>query len=223
MTQIPRVIHRIWLGGPPPSLYRDYDRRWREMYPKWRFCYWGNAAGAHAPLRNRASFDRAWRLDQKSDIMRYELLYQLGGVYVDFDFEPLRPMDEILEGVECFVCQWTGELLNNSCLGAAPGHPFIGQLIDRLPRSMSQHRPGRVTQQTGPHFLTRVLQGWRQRPDASARVTVFPAAYFHPFSPKECDRRWGKQDVPGAYAIHRWGSRRFGKQRVPSGRLPGQG
>jgi mannosyltransferase OCH1-like enzyme len=45
----------------------------------------------------QAAFDRASNFGEKSDIWRYEILFRLGGVYVDTDFECVRPFDSLLE------------------------------------------------------------------------------------------------------------------------------
>ena len=43
---------------------------------------------------NRKEFDESEKFAAKSDILRYELILQYGGVYMDTDFEPLRAARE---------------------------------------------------------------------------------------------------------------------------------
>ena len=37
---------------------------------------------------------------EKSDILRLEILYQMGGIYVDMDFECLQNMDNLLQMID---------------------------------------------------------------------------------------------------------------------------
>ena len=45
----------------------------------------------------RAEYDNAEKMAAKSDIFRYEICARFGGVYIDADFEPLRPIEPLLE------------------------------------------------------------------------------------------------------------------------------
>lgn len=48
---------------------------------------------------------------RKSDILRYEILRQFGGVYADVDYEWLQPIDTI-----CSRCSFFAGLANTSVL-----------------------------------------------------------------------------------------------------------
>ncbi len=187
-----------------PEVFRDFAEGWRRLHPDWEFCMWGR--DGLPPLRNQDLFDRAAVLcpglegQLRADILRYELLYQYGGVWIDTDFECRKAIDPLLEGVECFASWVTDDWLNNAIMGAVPGHPFIRRLIDGLPASLAAHPNAAPRVVSGPQYLTWI---WRKDP---AGVTLFPKESFHPYLWNELDR--ADEPFPEAYAVHHWGNRR---------------
>ena len=50
---------------------------------------------------------------ERADILRLEILYRYGGVYVDGDLECLRPLDDVLDGEDFVgVCHKPGRITN---------------------------------------------------------------------------------------------------------------
>lgn len=70
-------------------------------------------------------------------IARYEIIHREGGLYVDCDFEALRPIDELLEGASIVVGEDRDGMLNNAFFAAGAVHPVLGYAIDELPRSFA--------------------------------------------------------------------------------------
>lgn len=151
-------------------------------------------------LTNQALFDNAEAHTAsvgqfRADIARYEILYRYGGVYVDCDFEARKPIDELLRGVDCFAAWETDDQwVNNAILGSVPGHPFLAELIRRLPASVRRHRGKRPNVMTGPQYLTPIAR--------RHAVTIFPAEMFYPYRFDELDRE--REAFPDAYAVHHW-------------------
>lgn len=198
-VRIPRVIHRIWLGGPMPPVVARYGKAWRDLHPGWLVRTWRD--WDLPALTHQEWFDRAPSPAQRADIARLELLHRYGGVYVDTDFEPLKPLDALIAGTTCFIATEDGRWLATGIMGAVPGHPFVADLIDGLPRSIQEHQDAPPNQQTGPKYVSRRYQAYTEaHPDDP--VTVFPAALFYPYHFTEPERAG---DVfPDAYAVHHW-------------------
>ncbi len=196
---IPRIFHRIWLGGPEPVHHWQWMQSWRRHHPGWRIVTWTD----HnlPPLRNQAYFDRATSLAQRSDIARYELLARFGGVYLDTDMEAFRPIDALLEGVE-FFCAYEDEVwLNIAILGCLAHNGVMRTLVGELPASFEGNVGASINEQSGPQFFTRVVNRLRSDP-GGAPVAVFPSALFYPYHFSE-PRRAGEA-FPDAYAAHHW-------------------
>lgn len=210
---IERVVHRIWLGGPEPEWQQHFAASWQQ--PGWELRQWDEAAVEELfPLTNQRIYDRAEQIapnhvgQLRSDVLRYEILLRHGGVYVDADFECLRPIDPLIDGAECFAAwEIQGRWIANGLVGAVPAHPFIEALVRQLPRSVAANRGSKPNKMTGPQFFTRVARTYRRE------ITVLDQHLVYPFGWREIDdfepgaidpaERW-----PDAYAIHWWANKR---------------
>lgn len=192
---IPRTFHRIWLDEPIPEQFEAFWDGFKQFHPGWRFVTWQSSSPEALPfMRCRDVFDQAKTWAGKSDVLRYEVLNELGGVYVDTDVECLRPFDEL---VQVPFAGWEDHnMICPTVMGSPPGHPAIETLIEQLPRWAAKRPKAPPNQQTGPHFLTRM---WKDRPD----VRLLDPEAFYPV-------HWSrKRDLGGPYpaesfAVHHW-------------------
>lgn len=209
---IPRIIHQLWVGPPMPATYQAFRRTVIDHHPDWEHRLWGDTDFGW--LKNQHLYDEAefWAPGSvgqfRSDVARYEILAEHGGVWVDVDCRWQRPIDHLIEGVDCFA-GWETEpqWINNAVMGATPGHPFLLELIDQLPASVRRHRGKRPNVMTGPQFLTPIAR----RHD----VTVFPQACFYPALWNQLDAI-DSGEFPDSYCVHDWANarRRKGQARA---------
>lgn len=193
---IPRVIHRVWVGGAPmPAAYAAFWERFVELHDGWDLTTWTDE-GDLDWLTNRSIFVRAHSHSERSDVARFELLYKYGGIYVDADVEPLQPFDSLLNSGAFAGWEQPGRLCG-AVLGAAPGHPAVGRLVEALPAWVERNDRRSAEVRTGPVYLTKQWQG---RPD----VTLYHSDAFFPV-------HWSKrEELGGPYpassmAVHHWG------------------
>ena len=198
-SAIPRVIHRIWLGESMPPEAAWFGARWKALHPEWTVRTWRDWDLPH--LRLQRWFDEATTPAMGADIARLELLQRHGGVYVDTDVEPLRPLDHLLAGVSCFLASEDGRWLGTSIMGAVPGHPFIASLVDGIPRSVAEHPGAPPNRQTGPKYVSDRYAEFAAA-NADHPVVVFPPSMFYPYHFSEPER--SNEDFPDAYAVHHW-------------------
>ncbi|CAM9921456.1 unnamed protein product [Discosporangium mesarthrocarpum] len=139
----PRIIHHIWLGSPLPAKYMRLRQTWGDMHVGWQLRLWtdDDVEGLH--LKNQQAFDAAPNFGEKSDIMRYEILHQHGGLYVDVDFLCLGAFDSLHKCFHFFAgLSNTGTFeLNNGLIGCSVGHPFLGHIIRRIGQGQSSEVP----------------------------------------------------------------------------------
>lgn len=221
MTEIPRTIHRLWLGGEEPAWTQPFAETW--CRGDWQVLQWDEESIAGLfPLQNQAVYDAAPVLapdhvgQLRSDVLRYEILRDFGGVWVDADFECLRPIDELIEGLDAFAA-WELEpvWVNNAILGAAPGHPFLSELVDRLESNVERNIGYKPNVMTGPWFVT---ETWKELGEP---IAVLPEKRFYPFRWDEVEQyRPGEVDPqeewPQACAVHWWRNKRREKGLLPS-------
>jgi len=151
---IPRVFHQIWLGDKPlPEQFKRWADGWLSTNPGWRMQWWTDR---HLPeMTNRKEFEAANRMAAKSDILRYEIIARYGGIYVDSDFEPLRPIETILAGVQSFQADELDDRPCNALIGCVAGDPFYTEVVQAIPDSI--RRGGDIVSTTGPGLLKRVI------------------------------------------------------------------
>lgn len=207
---IPKVFHRVWLGKQPmPGAYERYWASWKLHHPGWSFVTWTDAM--LPPLRNQAAFDAAKSVTMRADIVRYELLYAYGGVYVDADFEALRNIDPLIAQVDCFAAWEDGDYICNAILGAAPHHAIMHEILEAIPESIVSYAEVNVSAQTGPGLITRILAS--QAGDIPG-LRLFQPDLFYPYSWREPERE--ADTFPNAYAVHHWTAGWVERHRIRS-------
>jgi hypothetical protein len=152
--KIPPVIHFIWLGPrsfPPESVQNV--RTWIAQNPGWKVKFWTDrereppCLGMETVLIQNSHFAKLGKCyeasqnwGEKSDLLRYEILSQEGGVYVDHDANCLQPFHGMHRGYDLYCCLETphtpfvGKAVTcgNGVIGAKPGHPTIQRVIDLI-------------------------------------------------------------------------------------------
>ncbi len=188
----------MWPGEDPlPAELESYGESWARHHPGWEMKLW--RPSDLPPLCNQALFDDATSYAMRSDIARYELLLRYGGIYVDTDFECLRPFEDLLGDVEAFIGTEDGHYLTNALMGAVPGHPVIEAIVDAIPASIATNPQGPPNELTGPHLVTAVLE---DHPELRERLRVFEPDVFYPYLWNEQYRRG--ETFPESYAVHHW-------------------
>jgi hypothetical protein len=136
--QIPKIIHQVWIGDAPPPA--GLMETWRQKNPSWEYRLSSNMTG----WENQEVIDAIPELHGKADVMRYELLWRDGGVFIDADSECVRPLDDFLLEHPVWA-SWENAktrpgIVANGYLGARPGHPMYAALLDRC-RTAAARQP----------------------------------------------------------------------------------
>ena len=109
----------------------------------------------------------------RADFIRYLILFDQGGLYVDCDISPIHSIDELLHKNEFFV-RWNNdkrELPYNAVLGSVKNSNLYSNIIQHLIQSYQEKSQmeiynkwkGRfVFQTTGHYMLQRVLKKYPQ-------------------------------------------------------------
>lgn len=155
---------------------------WRRLHPEWTFITWRDHMLRW--LENRDLYDAApdlvpkdaiWQL--RSDIARYELLYNYGGLYTDADVLPLQAFDDELDGHDTWAGMEDVNWVGNTILYVEPGHQVMKDILTGLRERIEQGarrkaRPGWVS---GPRYIT---QHWHANGCYTAPTRrVYPYSY----------------------------------------------
>jgi hypothetical protein len=203
---IPRILHRVVPETPNPVAERWWAA-FDQLHPDWRLMtHRDPLEPAEWPLTS-PHWDRATSGAQLADLVRLEALLRWGGVYVDQDVEPFRPLDPLL-GLEAFAAWEDEKVIPNAVLGARPDHPAIRECLE-----LAIERMRISTWEAGPGTTTKVLAG---RDD----VLLLPPGSFFPvhYHDPERDEKMAGPVPPWTFARHAyWGSwLPAERQRVPA-------
>lgn len=206
--KIPKIVHFIWLGPrsfPGESVHNV--RTWMSQNPDWTFKFWTDRQrdppchGMETIVIKEYPFPYLGRCyassenwGEKSDVLRFEILYREGGVYVDHDANCLQPF-EAMHGAYDFYCgleaphpPFVGRNITagNGVIGSRPGHPLVKQVIDLIGQrwdALALKYPGKdgysKTQIVMERTYIALTDALRNKLDLSGNTDiVLPAAYF---------------------------------------------
>ncbi len=227
--RIPPVIHHIWIGEKPfPEKYKSWQKTWQSI-PGWRYKLWTDKEVENFPLINKDLYYSEKNIGARADILRMEILYREGGLYVDTDFECLQPeLFDIFNRCYDFYAGITpldgqAYLIANGLIAAKAGHPIIRAYIEERRHLVTPKTCTGVVMK-GPGFLTRLVYMHANR---GHRDILFPSSFFYAlpiYPPKEkgllsdkqghlahlMDTEEGREEIkrlvnkPESVAIHWW-------------------
>jgi len=201
MGNIPKIIHQVWSDKirPLPLFFKELSETWRNVYPDWDYILWDDAAmdafvkehyPEYYPYYQSFSYDV-----QRWDTVRYLFLYQQGGMYVDFDYEAIEPLDDIYENHSCCFASEPQEhaqlfgkdvYINNGLIITEPNHPFIKNIINsvfkKYPASrMYKDKMEEVLLTTGPLMITNLYETYENKDD----ICIMPSEIVAPLNKPE--------------------------------------
>jgi mannosyltransferase OCH1-like enzyme len=221
---IPKTLNYVWLGtNHLHPLMLAWQDKWRQLHPGWQVKLWRDSPDLprHLLICDKQLIECRYpqyltscpTFAKRSDVWRYEILEQLGGIYLDTDFEPVRCIEPLLEGVDALagLCktkyEWSdacpeGKIkieVGCSIMGATPHHPWLRELVQLTPRQ----DPVEQLSLAFP-FLTDVTS---RHPD----VRLCDPDVFYPVTWDRYAlggrRSLRREPLPeGTYAVHRWSS-----------------
>lgn len=210
--RIPKIIHHVWLGSEVPDEFKEFMQSWIDMHMEgWQYFLWTDEEVAKIKLFNQKFYDATDNYGVKSDIVKWEVVYRYGGVYVDTDFECLKPLDilhytyDFYTGIQPLDTQFVQ--LGAALFGAVPGHPILKHCIETIKDDW--HHKGAPTK-TGPVHFTKSFFAVAGKSDLID--IAFPAYYFYPQGCQERALLYDSWKKNGAYAIHHWAKSWMPKQ-----------
>ena len=128
---IPKIIHYIWLGkNPLPKIAEKCMASWKKFCPDYEIKRW-DESNLNLDICNycREAYD-AKKFAFSSDVLRYYILFNEGGIYLDIDVEIIKPIDEFLVN-KCFTgFERENSVATGLILGAEKGNEDIKNLFE---------------------------------------------------------------------------------------------
>lgn len=191
---IPKIIHYCWFGGNPlPKSALKCISSWERFFPQYIIKQWNesNLDVNMMPFTQEAY--RAKKYAFVSDVARFWILLNEGGIYFDTDVEVIAPFDDIISngafmGIEIPSKNGSSPLVNPGLgLGAEKGNIVIERIFDYYKTLHFQTKEGIQIPGTVVTHTTNVLvSDFQMKPTDDIQmlesITIYPQDYFNPFN-----------------------------------------
>lgn len=182
-ANIPKLIHMIWLGPfPYPSKWIDTWKPFCEQYG-WELKLWREKDLEEFGLTNKKEFDESVSYQQKSDIARYEIVYRLGGMYLDCDMvylgndiSKILPLEfnmfiGVIESPSPSLNKTIGSpYIANGWFIAPPKHAILKRCINLIPQRVKMETKHTFIK-TGPTLINMCVK---------EPIIIIPTTYIFP-------------------------------------------
>lgn len=202
-----RTIHQIWIGSPFPDHLCHLADTWRDHHPDWDYRLWdqGDIDGLDMPYwdlyHDAPNIVPQDAVNQfRSDLARWVILRDHGGLYADTDTWAQKPIDQLITHPVVVGWEIQDQWIGTSTIYADKGHETTQAVIQHIDTVTRLAQPGtRPNRLTGPQAVTPILRG---RPCVRVlnEKTWYPVRWNEPMK--------ADQHHPDAYVVHAWGHQR---------------
>ena len=170
---------------------------------------------------------------QQSDIFRYLMLYEVGGLWMDFDVLWLRPVSDIYKikskgivstaEMGAFICKCEPEQKFHSIgvLMAKPKHPFYKTIIDKCFLILKNNidRDKLYHQSFGTDLIDKLYPTFEGTARLFPDIVQIPYKVFYPYSIFDLESLYKKMDMDkindkDVLCVHWFNGHRFSKDYV---------
>jgi len=208
---IPKIIHQMWIGPKPPPM--KMIQTWIDKNPDWKHILWTeDLIKEKYPkgFRNQKHIDEHETWNGKCDIMRYQILYDFGGIFLDADCVCTNSLEDHFLDHNSFSCFENEELRGNlvACgyMGAVKNCRLMSICTEEIYRSkdLKYKTTGLMSWQTvGPLFFTNTIIKYKYP------ISIYPSFVFIP----RHYTGWTYTGNGKSYSDQKWGST-FGYENI---------
>ena len=187
---IPRLIHIIWLGSQPPPSVIFCIESWKKYHPTWEVKVWGDEDIKNFSWTTPYSkevFEKGQNWAEKSDILRFEILYQFGGIYSDADMICLKSFEDLITNGISFFAGYENNhcvpllqkpLIGSAIIGSKQKHSILRRSMDlSLTVEQAPLIPQHIRSGPGP-LSTACYEALKNGENED--VIIFPPPFFYP-------------------------------------------
>jgi len=177
---IPKKIHFIWVGGNKPKWTEIFVNEVKKINHDYEVIEW-TEDNLDFDIQNKESYDNCLNMGAKSDILRIEILYRYGGIYMDYDNLQIKKFDDLLE-YDFFAGshELAPKEIWTCVIGSIPNHPICKKFLDNLKvlSPIGRHQIDRVMEETGPYYFTKIIN----ETTLDCNYKIFLGSEFYSFS-----------------------------------------
>jgi hypothetical protein len=257
MKNIPKILHLYWDLSPMSELQTFTVTTFHRLNPDWQINVYvpmQHYAGCktyvpdyigkdYFPLIERMPFVSVIAINLelyginlglhdilRSDIFRYKILYDKGGVWSDFDVIWLKPMSYMgkiqsfgnvsIDDMDACVCMYktTEPHHNISIMISRPGSEFIKSLIDETDKLQAAMPDELDHQLFGTNMLDRLYPTLHSITSRFNDVVGLKYETFYPYSIFDMNRLWLRSDLSvindNVMCVHWFNGHRLSKDYI---------
>lgn len=185
---IPKTIHYCWFGcNPKPKLAEKCIISWKKHCPDYQLIEWNedNFDILSAPLYVRQAYEaKKWAF--VTDYVRLQVVYNMGGVYLDTDVEAIKCFDALLENTAFFGFESNKYVNTGLGFGAEKGSSILKELMDDYSSISFIKNDGTFDLKPCPvrNTLVFVKHGLKQNGNEQVLdngIHIYPVSFFCPY------------------------------------------
>ena len=184
---IPKIIHQTWKTDNIPTKFLPFVNSWKTKNTDWQYMLWTDRDCKKFIKTNYPDFLKLYdaydEQIKRIDAFRYFLLHHYGGLYVDIDFECLKPFDVLVTMESKCILGLEPELhaerlynkerlICNAIMASPPRHRFWKHVFTVLIRCKNKKD---VLDATGPGMLGKAFDSYTHED-----VILLPDNMFYP-------------------------------------------
>ena len=186
---IPKIIHYCWFGGNElPDLGKKCIASWKKYLPDYEIKEWNESNYDVRKIPYIAQAYDAKKYAFVSDYVRFDILYQYGGIYFDTDVEVIKPLDTILKSGAFVGCERPGFIATGLGIASPAKHPLYKEILESYNKSTFLYKNGSMNLTTVVDRVSDIfrLHGYtnENKIQIVSDVTIYPAEYFCPIDPE---------------------------------------
>lgn len=167
-----KIIHQIWIGPYNlPDKERMFADHIRSAHPDFTYMFWDHVPQLPDELQRLVDYYTSLKhWVHIADLLRYYLVNEHGGIYIDCDYQLLNPIINLrLEEHEGFIPLHynPGESICNSMFGFRKHHPIINAVCEKM-KGLSPN----YNHWLGPNFFGQTIKEHLGYRDIDTDVTI---------------------------------------------------
>lgn len=192
--KIPKIIHQIWLWGEMPEKFKNFSETWKKNNKDWEYILWNENNIYELKSLDCNIYKKLDNFSEKSDYLRFCIILEYGWVYVDTDFESLKPIEDLIQDADFFIGM-TEKFLNTGLFWAVKNHQILQDLVSKTPSRIITHKDSNSFYKLWPAFIDEIIN------NANCDKLIVPREVFYPFTRFDIIN---KKNAKNAYAIHHY-------------------
>jgi mannosyltransferase OCH1-like enzyme len=183
---VPKIIHQFWFGLESPNMPESWSSNfeaWSTLHPEWVHVLWsGEESEECVKINEPAFYDTYLNYKyniQRIDAVRYCMLKRFGGLYVDLDMKPLKPIDPFITCGDSYV-MWSAfspGVYTNALFATTKGASLMDEMITYMTNYIKEWwmiaKFLTVMHTTGPSAFTQVIKVHKEN------ISVLPVTLFN--------------------------------------------